>query len=194
MIYKTIIVLAIISLTACQSFTKENANERSVHLYLHSLNQGNHQTIDQLISDSIKVSDQGYLISKGKKQFHTIFKWDSVFSPSYRLLQIEASEDGVNTIIEKSCQRIRFLQDSASIYKTTFRFNRNRISEIETTGNIYFDTLRWTQNRDTLVNWIKSNHPELDGFIYDQTKEGAENYMKAIKLSLEYKRNRSFIR
>ena len=40
----------------------------------------------------------------------------------------------------------------------------------------------WQRERDSLVNWIKENHPELDGFVHDLSMEGAQNYLKAISL------------
>jgi len=32
----------------------------------------------------------------------------------------------------------------------------------------------WQAERDSLVNWVKINHPELDGFINDLTMNGAK--------------------
>ncbi|MCU4176910.1 hypothetical protein [Carboxylicivirga sp. N1Y90] len=183
--YKAFIFIALTLILGCQSFTKENANERSVRLYIHSLNEANYHNLDQLMSDSILMSEQEYTILKGKEQFHTFFQWDSVFSPYYHLLHIQETKNGINTTISKNCKRITFLQDSASIYKTTFYFDKNKISKIHTTENVYFDTARWTQNRDTLVNWINQNHPELNGFIYNMTAEGAENYLEAMRLFKE---------
>ena len=40
----------------------------------------------------------------------------------------------------------------------------------------------WSQKRDTLGNWIRNNHPNLDGFVNDITMEGAKDYLKAIEL------------
>lgn len=180
--FKITALLFLVFLSACQSFTKENAKERSVRLYIHALNQANFHNLDQLLSDSILMSEQEFTILKGKEQFHTFFQWDSVFSPKYQLLRIQETEDGVNTTISKNCKRITFLQDSASIYKTTFHFDKNKISKIHTTENVYFDTVRWTQNRDELVDWVNITHPELNGFIYDMTSEGATNYLEAMRL------------
>jgi len=46
----------------------------------------------------------------------------------------------------------------------------------------------WNLTKNEMVTWIKKNHPELDGFIYDQTKTGAQNYLKAIALYKEFKK------
>ena len=40
----------------------------------------------------------------------------------------------------------------------------------------------FVKNRDGLVNWIDENHPELNGFIHDQTENGGLKYLKAIEL------------
>lgn len=45
-----------------------------------------------------------------------------------------------------------------------------------------FDLYQWSSRRDTLVKWIETYHPELSGFNFDMTKNGAENYLKSIEL------------
>jgi len=49
------------------------------------------------------------------------------------------------------------------------------------------DTLQWSSRRYSLVSWIKIYYPYLDGFVYDQTLEGAQNYLKAIELYTDEK-------
>jgi hypothetical protein len=45
-----------------------------------------------------------------------------------------------------------------------------------------FNVEKFVKNRDELVNWISENHPELNGFLNDQTKSGGLYYLKAIQL------------
>ncbi len=66
--------------------------------------------------------------------------------------------------------------------KARFDLVNNHIIKIDNFELIYFDTLKWNSRRDTLVEWFKIHCPDLDGFIYDQTLNGAQNYLKAIDL------------
>ena len=38
---------------------------------------------------------------------------------------------------------------------------------------------RWSKNRANLVSWIKANHPELDGFLIDQSPQGSFELFKS---------------
>jgi hypothetical protein len=62
------------------------------------------------------------------------------------------------------------------------RFDGDRITSIETTKYIIFDDSIFVKNRDELLSWVDINHPELNGFINDQTKTGGMKYLKAIEL------------
>ena len=42
--------------------------------------------------------------------------------------------------------------------------------------------------RTNFLNWMNQNHPEVNGFIFDQTEKGGLNYLKAIKLYNEAKK------
>jgi len=54
-----------------------------------------------------------------------------------------------------------------------------KMSNVE---DLVFDLQKWASRRDTLVNWIDQNYPDLSGFIFDQTRQGANNYLEAMKL------------
>ncbi|MEZ4841262.1 MAG: hypothetical protein R2821_07060 [Flavobacteriaceae bacterium] len=50
-------------------------------------------------------------------------------------------------------------------------FDKDKItSGIETTKYVIFNDSVFVKNRDGLLDWIDKNHPELNGFIHDQTK------------------------
>ena len=61
-------------------------------------------------------------------------------------------------------------------------FNNGKISKLEELECTGADWNIWQNEVNTLVNWVKKHHPELDGFIHDLTMEGAVKYLKAIEL------------
>ena len=61
-------------------------------------------------------------------------------------------------------------------------FISGKISEIESLECKGADWQIWQKEVNSLVSWIKINHPILDGFINDMTMNGAMNYLKAIEL------------
>jgi len=63
-----------------------------------------------------------------------------------------------------------------------------KISKFEDFESIGTNWTVWEKEKEALVSWIKTNHPELDGFINDMSLNGAVNYLKAIKLYRARKR------
>lgn len=61
-------------------------------------------------------------------------------------------------------------------------YDDGKICTIEIMDYENFDLYQWSSRRDTLVKWIETYHPELSGFNFDMTKNGAENYLKSIEL------------
>jgi len=53
---------------------------------------------------------------------------------------------------------------------------------VETTEYLVFNDATFVKNRDSLLSWIDENHPELNGFINNQTAPGGRQYLKAIEL------------
>tara|TARA_R110002167_G_C12410901_1_gene627904 strand:- start:185 stop:532 length:348 start_codon:yes stop_codon:yes gene_type:complete len=113
-------------------------------------------------------------------------KWDSIFDPTYKILQIEQEDEIVKAKISKIDKRISFLHQEPIVTNQIIRFDNDKIIGLETTVYVIFNDSIFVKNRDRLVNWIEENHPELNGFLYDQTKTGGLKYLKAIEL---YKNN-----
>ena len=63
----------------------------------------------------------------------------------------------------------------------TLKFRKNQIVRVET-EYVNFNEALWEKNKNELLEWITLNHPELDGFIYDQTESGGMTFLKAIEL------------
>ena len=173
--YILIFTIAVISLSC-------DRKEAIVKDYITNLNNSNFSKISVFLHDSIMTLEGGFVVSKNKPEFYTIFQWDSVFSPVYEIRDIHRIEQNVEVTLSKECDRIRFLHDSAIVYRSLFEFQEDQIIKISSVENLVFDVQRWSSRRDTLVKWIDHNYPELSGFIFDQSIQGANDYLQAIEL------------
>lgn len=68
------------------------------------------------------------------------------------------------------------------ITNEVIRFSDDKIASVEIMDYVIFDEATFIENRNGLLTWIDENHPELNGFIHDQTQAGAIKYSKAIEL------------
>jgi hypothetical protein len=121
-----------------------------------------------------------------QKTFYEHFKWDSVFQPTYRIVEIEELDSQIVATVSVESLRFEFLRNNPLTCKHKISFKGRKISKLEALGCIDADWGLWQKERDSLVNWIHIYHPELDGFIHDLSMNGALNYLKAIDL---YKSN-----
>ncbi len=85
------------------------------------------------------------------------------------------------TVASKSL-RYAFLKNNPLTCRFTITFNSGKISRIESGECAGADWNIWEKERDSLVDWIKTNHPKLDGFINEMTMDGAIRYLQAIEL------------
>lgn len=178
---KTRIIWAIsllLTLGACQSFQKEQLARD----YYQALDESDFERIAQLQFDSIRVSEGPFTTTYSVEDYVTWLQWDSVFQPTYEVLDAQVVDDAVELTVSKVCQRIQFLNDGPMVSKERMQFKDGKIYELQIQEFTSFNGERWNSQREKLVNWVKANHPELDGFINDQTLQGGLNYLKAIDL------------
>ncbi|WP_299219465.1 hypothetical protein [uncultured Aquimarina sp.] len=168
------------------SCSRKNHNTQLVQNYYNQLNQSNYLELSKLIGDSITISEGDYNMNYSKDDYYKHFQWDSVFSPKYELLEVKEIDKKVVIRVSKICTRIKFLNEKTIISKEVIEIKNQKISKIK---NIEMDSdfKLWNSKKSEMVTWIKKNHPELDGFMYDQTKTGAQNYLKAMALFKEFK-------
>lgn len=178
---KTIaILLFLIFLTGCNN--QNLTYKETVTNYYNAFDSSDYNEIRKRISDSITIIGGDYVMPFTRDSFHEQFRWDSVFKPSYKILEIEDENDKIIATVASKSSRYEFLKNNPLTTKFRISFKSGKISKIETLESINADWNIWQKERDSLVDWVEKNHPELDGFINDLTMNGAHDYLKAIEL------------
>lgn len=153
-----------------------------VKQYYEVLNTANYDKAKALIADSLLTTEGEYTKVFSQQDYINLLKWDAVFEPEYKLINIEEDEGVIKTTISQTNQRILFLHKSPIVFNQIIRFENDKISSVEMPSYVVFNDSIFSSNRGKLLKWIKQNHPEMKSFIYDQTEEGARNYLNAINL------------
>lgn len=161
---------------------KSGSNIDVAKQYYSVLNNPNYSEAKRILADSILTTEIAYKKVFLKTDYIEFLKWDAVFKPKYEVSNMEENQGTVKAIVSKIDKRVLFLHESPIIYKQIIQFKEDKIYSVETPEYINFNDTIFSRNRKKLLGWIKKNHPELDGFIHDQTKVGALNYLKAINL------------
>ncbi|WP_036151433.1 hypothetical protein [Maribacter forsetii] len=177
----TFLVLFVIGLLfGCGN--KELSRKETVTTYYKAFDSGDFEKLKTVIHDSITLIPGDFVMPFDKNSFNEFYKWDSIFNPSYEILETEEKNNDVIATITQNNTRNAFLKNNPLKLKVKVSFTSGRISKIEELE--YFDVNwdTWSQRRDSLINWIQLNHNELDGFVNDMTLEGAQNYLKSMKL------------
>ncbi|MGS2740889.1 hypothetical protein [Sinomicrobium sp. M5D2P17] len=176
-------LLLTVGLISCKNSGKETDKLDIAKQYYKVLDNSDDAGITSLLTDSLltKESEYDYEQTFSLKEYIEWLKWDSVFDPTYEILEIEQENEIVKAKISKIDKRILFLHEEPIVSNQVIRFDKNKIISVETTYVIFNDTT-FLKNRDGFLNWIDENHPDLNGFIHDQTEAGAIKYLKAIEL------------
>lgn len=175
-----LVSFALIVITGCTN--KKPTNSELVTAYYAGFENSNYDQIKKTIADSLTIISGDYTMPFTQESFYEQFKWDSVFKPIYKVVKIEDQHEQVITTVSIHSLKLDFLKNNPLTCKHKFLFKSGKIHKIEELDCIDANWEIWQQERDTLVNWIKINHPELDGFIHDLSMQGAINYVNAIKL------------
>jgi hypothetical protein len=173
-----------IGLVSCNNSEKGIDKLEIAKLYYKALDNSNSSEMKVLLADSLitAIPEYDYELTYSKDEYvEKWLKWDSIFDPSYEILEIEEQDEIVLAKISKIDKRIFFLQKEPFITNEILRFQKDKIIAVET-AYLNFNEKVWESNKTSLLSWIGENHPELNGFIYDQTKPGGLKYLKAIEL------------
>ncbi len=171
-------------LVSCKTSEKYFYKLEIAKKYYKALDDSDDSEIANILSDTILIRENEYDYEEvfPLKKYVEWIKWDSVFDPTYEILVMEEVNGVVRAKISKTDKRISFLHNGPIVTNETILFNNDKINRVEKTKYLIFNEITFVKNRDELVDWIQKNHPELNGFINDQTKDGGLNYLKAIEL------------
>ncbi|MBM1107020.1 hypothetical protein JQC67_12785 [Aurantibacter crassamenti] len=171
--------------TGCEN--KKITHQETVTSYYKAFDSGDYNKIKALIDDSLTVVGGDFIMPFTPDSFYEQFKWDSIFKPSYEILELEEKNNQIIATVASRSLRYAFLKNNPLTCRFAISFTSGKISKIEDFEYIDANWNVWQKERDSLVQWTKINHPELDGFINDLSMKGALNYMQAIEL---YEKNK----
>jgi hypothetical protein len=177
-------LLIAIGLVSCNNHRQEIDRLEIAKQYYRVLDRSDEVGMALLLTDSLTTRETQYNYQQtfSRSEYIEWLKWDAVFDPTYKVLEIEQEGDLVKATVAKTDKRIVFLHQEPIVTSQVIRFDRDKIIGVETTAYITFDDSTFVKNRDGLIKWIDQNHPELSGFIHDQTRSGGLKYLKAIEL------------
>ena len=183
----TVLIFCIAMAISCGQKSKKIDRVQIAEDYIDALNASDYNQVVGLFLDSIRFNEMDYIRTYTKEDYRTLFQWDSVFGPKYKILDLREDGDNLHLKVSKVCDRILFLQNSPFITHEIMKIKHGAIQRIDIVEYIDFNDSLWAANRENLVSWINKHHPELNGFIYDQTKEGALKFQKAMKFYSDMK-------
>ena len=178
-IFLTLMVLAF----SC-GVTQDESLEEKVKDYYQALNDQDAEAYLRLHLDSIRILEGDYASSISFRDYRKWLAWDSVFDPTYDILDLKQDGDRVKVTVSKECKRIAFLNRAPVVNRELLTFREGKVYSLEVVSSTSF-TQEWIERRERLVAWVNENHPELNGFIHDQTRQGALSYLQAMELYLD---------
>jgi hypothetical protein len=175
-----IIIVLISCFVGCGN--QEATPIETVENYYQARTNGDYKELKKLVNDSVTIVAGDYIMPYDSAGFYEQFKWDSVFKPSYKVVELREEKSQVIAAVAINSLKHEFLKNNAMTCEYKISFSSGKISKIEELECKNADWMSWQQERDSLVNSINKNHPELNGFIYDMSMKGAQDYLKAMIL------------
>ena len=185
---KSLIILLFIAFTV--KVTAQQTPEQKIGSYFTALNNSDFGTVKKLVADDFTMVDVDFTICSSAKQFYSVFQWDSVFSPDYRIKEIKTLQGELIVEADKTDDRVKLLHDKPLSSSFSVTFEEGKIKQIKVKGYNDFDFNKWQGRLKDITSWNKKHHTELSGFERDISLNGALNYKKA----LSYYANRSLVK
>ncbi len=175
------LILGSIIISSCQPQKEQVDKSQLVTAYYEALNDSDFAELGNLYFDSVRVSEGDYHSVYTIEEYQNWLSWDSVFHPNYEIIEMKEINEAIEVTVSKSDIRVLFLNEMPLTTKHRITFKENKIHKSEVLHYVTMDDEKWSSNRAMLVSWVQENMSELDGFLIDQTKQGALDYIKAIE-------------
>lgn len=159
--------------------------QSTVQAYFEARDSRDFSEIVRHVHDSLIITEGDFVMGYDHDSYYEVFKWDSVFHQSYKVVDLESEDKFVLATIKINSIKHEFLKNPDMTCLFRISLIDGNISKLESLDCPDADWVKWSQERDALVSWISEHHPDLDGFINDMSMEGAINYLNAIKLYQE---------
>ena len=170
------------SFFACKNPNTEKEPIAVVEAYYAMLDKSDYSQIPVLLADSLQTQEGEHTSSYSHEDYEELLKWDAVFEPTYEVVDIVKEGNGtVKATVSKSDTRIQFLHEKPFITDNFITVEDGKITKVRT-AYVDFDDATFGDNRTRILTYIDENHPELNGFLTDQTEAGGKKYLKAISL------------
>lgn len=174
-----ILLSVLLFLASCHE-SKLSPTEK-VTQYYNGFDQGRFSEIREVMYDTLTIVSGDFVTPYSHESFYEFFKWDSIFRSTYKIQELSQKNEKVLVTIRSESLKYKFLENNPLTTKFAISFTDDKISRIEDLGSETADWALWQTKRDTLVNYIKKYHPELNGFINDMSMKGAQDYLKAMR-------------
>ena len=174
------IILLVIGLS-CNVSQEDKTIKEAAQAYYQALNKQDAERFFELHLDSVRIKEGDYASVISFSDYKAWLEWDAVFDPVYILMDVKHAGDQVEVTVSKKCKRIQFLNQEPVINKEVLTFKDGKIVSLEVTASTSFNEA-WVARRERLVAWVDLHHPELSGFIHDQTEAGGLKYLRALEL------------
>ncbi|MEP2281180.1 hypothetical protein [Maribacter sp.] len=173
-------IFLIVIVTSCS--TQNHSQKDAVTNYYKAFDSGKFNKIKEVIHDSLTIVSGDYVMPFNKNNFYEFYTWDSVFKPSYEVIELTKNGDEIIATIAQKNLRNAYLKNNPLKLKVKISFTAGKITKLEELDYIDVNWDTWNQRKDSLVSFIQTKHSKLDGFVNDMTMKGAINYLKAIEL------------
>ncbi|MCA0132749.1 hypothetical protein [Winogradskyella alexanderae] len=178
-------LVLLVGFVSCKNAEKAVDKLKMAENYFEALNASNSSKMKDVLADSliITIPKYEYEVRYSKKDYLSNWlKWDSVFEPTYEVLEMNLHNGSVKAKVSKSDKRIFFFMQKPFLTNYSIRFENNKIIAVEEEA-LNFDEATWERNRTELLNWNKAHHPKLnlDHYINEQTASGGMKLLKAIE-------------